>query len=645
MEQINGYMRQIRDFLDEDGPGALGIYGMGGIGKTTLLWSFDCVIFVTVAADPNVLKVQEKIRERLDLDPPSSKAPSSQTEEEKWEVTTLNDSQAWILFQNKVGRNLDHDSSAVYQHAKAIVRKCGGLPLALEILDRTMADARSIGDWRDAARDLQVLSLLRFNFYRLTDDCTRQCFLYCCLFKEDDEIKRNKLILYWIGEGLIEQSSPHKGRKIINNLISASLLQRGYSDDLVKMHDVVRDMCLWLSKGDFIDNIINLDRWQNVKRVQCMDTTLYSIPKRFFQRTPSLHVLQLQCFISENTLKDIASLLKLRYLDLLGIQVDVIILFKFVINEVQYLPNNIMSLIRLQFLYLSLTNLQHLLGSIGSLIKLKEFNVSSNKLQSLSNTIGSLVYFFVKLKELDLSFTKLQSLPNTIRSLVELENLDLFSTKLDYLLDSLGSFLNVSNMKLQSLSNIIISLVEKTSVRSLLELQIFDLSYTKLNHLSYSIGFLVKLKYLNMSDIKLQSLPSTIKLLAKLEKLHLGYTNLNYFLDSIKSLLQKLDLSSTKLDCLPIFINYLVKLKELNLSFTKLQCLPSTIRSLMELEKLYKVRLTMFGTKLIIKICMITKLSFRFYYYFLKLEGLNLSLIYQVYYLFCCEIERIRSHM
>lgn len=55
-------------------------------------------------------------------------------------VDTLNDSHVWIFFMNKVGRNLDHDSFTFNQHYRAIVRKCGGLSIALEIMGHTMTD-------------------------------------------------------------------------------------------------------------------------------------------------------------------------------------------------------------------------------------------------------------------------------------------------------------------------------------------------------------------------------------------------------------------------------------------------------------------------------------------------------------------------
>ncbi|CAH8382260.1 unnamed protein product [Eruca vesicaria subsp. sativa] len=64
--------------LMEDGVGVMGLYGMGGVGKTTLLaqinnkftkarGSFDVVIWVVVSKSLDILKIQEDIAKKLGL--------------------------------------------------------------------------------------------------------------------------------------------------------------------------------------------------------------------------------------------------------------------------------------------------------------------------------------------------------------------------------------------------------------------------------------------------------------------------------------------------------------------------------------------------------------------------------------------------
>ncbi|CAA6672459.1 unnamed protein product [Spirodela intermedia] len=70
-------LSEIRSLLEDNEAPVIGIYGLGGIGKTTLLKAinneflprgsgrFDLVIWVTVSKEPDILKVQEQIATQL----------------------------------------------------------------------------------------------------------------------------------------------------------------------------------------------------------------------------------------------------------------------------------------------------------------------------------------------------------------------------------------------------------------------------------------------------------------------------------------------------------------------------------------------------------------------------------------------------
>ena len=162
-EQIKDYLKQMKDFIEDDEARFLGIYGMGGIGKTTLLKiindglvginarrRFDHVIFITMSQVVDVEKmkrdIQEQIRGNLsslrksrfllllddvwnevDLSELKIPIPSSQnrckvimTDRSKsyrrvknanqegtksFELSTLTETEPWIFFQKKVGKN------------------------------------------------------------------------------------------------------------------------------------------------------------------------------------------------------------------------------------------------------------------------------------------------------------------------------------------------------------------------------------------------------------------------------------------------------------------------------------------------------------------------------------------------------------
>lgn len=181
-----------------------------------------------------------------------------------------------------MGPDVDLQTPPIHALACMLAKKCGGLPLALITVGRSMADARSLEEWEDAVHNLEetpqqlrnmqaeVLSPLKFSFDRLGDENAKNCLLYCSLFPEDYEIKVDELIEYWVGEGFLYTAkceSVVRARKrehdVLTRLVSACMLEsvpvivrrHGVSIILskyrVKMHDVVHEMCVWLTGGEF----------------------------------------------------------------------------------------------------------------------------------------------------------------------------------------------------------------------------------------------------------------------------------------------------------------------------------------------------------------------------------------------------------
>ena len=264
-EQINDNLKRMEEFLDDDKARVLGIYGMGGIGKTTLLRQFndklvgsnsrrrfDHIIFIEVSQYPNIERIkrdiEEKIRGKLsslsksrfllllddvwkevDLRSWGVPIPSSENRckvimtgrsishcrikhvvgldaTRSFMVLGLSESEAWIFFQRNVRRNLNCEGGEIARLAKSVANKCSGHPLALEVVGKSMENATSVNEWREAERKLirspqkiegfekDVLCLMKFSFDRLRDDNIRNCLLYICLWGEDKAILKEELI-------------------------------------------------------------------------------------------------------------------------------------------------------------------------------------------------------------------------------------------------------------------------------------------------------------------------------------------------------------------------------------------------------------------------------------------------------------------
>ncbi|KAK0596959.1 hypothetical protein LWI29_020525 [Acer saccharum] len=435
--------------LGDQQAGIIGLYGMGGVGKTTLLTQinnkfrdtpndFDVVIWVVVSKDQKLEMIQETISkkiglwddswktkrleekaldifkvlsqkrfvlllddiwERVDLMElgvplPSPKISSKivfttrfnevcghMDARKQFKVECLAPEEAWKLFQMKVGRDLDNDPD-ILQVAKLVAKECDGLPLALITIGRAMACKKTVEEWNHAIQILKksafefsgmevVYSRLKFSYDSLASDTLRSCLLYCSLFPEDYEIEKRDLIDFWIGEGFFDEYEV--GYSIIGDLLRACLLEEGDYDGL-KMHDVIRDMALWIAceiekeKGKFlVQTSVGLteapetEKWEGVKRMSLMRNRIENLSE--IPSCPHLSTL----FLNENSLKMINN------------------------DFFRFMPS------------------------------LKVLNLSSNGLIEFPLGISRLV----SLQHLDLSYTKIKELPEELKALANLRCLNL----------------------------------------------------------------------------------------------------------------------------------------------------------------------------------------------------------------------------
>ncbi len=130
--------------------------------------------------------------------------------------------------------------------------------------------------------------------------------------------------------------------------------------------------------------------------------------------------------------------------------------------------------------------------------------------------------------------------------------------------------LNLTNIKLKSLPE---------SIGNLVHLSELSLICNELTSLPESIGNLVNLSKLNLSNNELTSLPESIGNLVNLSKLSLSNNKLTSLPESMGNLsnLQELNLNNTNITSLPESIGNLVKLSELYLYNTKLKSFPKSI--------------------------------------------------------------------
>ncbi|TYI84776.1 hypothetical protein E1A91_D05G390500v1 [Gossypium mustelinum] len=177
----------------------------------------------------------------------------------------LNDDEAWTLFEKKAGLD-DFSDDSIKSLANQIVKKCGGLPIAIVPLGSALK-GKTHHEWEAAYRRLKDRRLteiedineenayvcLEASFDYLKNMETKTCFLLCSLFPEDDEIYVENLVGYAWG---LELYNGMDSIKDVRSEVLASIetlknsgLLLDCGERHVKMHDVVRQFALWIASS------------------------------------------------------------------------------------------------------------------------------------------------------------------------------------------------------------------------------------------------------------------------------------------------------------------------------------------------------------------------------------------------------------
>ncbi|XP_017975756.1 PREDICTED: putative disease resistance protein RGA1 [Theobroma cacao] len=166
---------------------------------------------------------------------------------------------SWSLFKQRAFRM---GKSEDYPHLEAlgkeIVKKCGGVPLALKALGGLLRFKERESEWLSikesemwelADEGSKVLSVLNLSYRRLKPHL-RQCFTFCSIFPKDYIMSKEQLIQLWMANGFVPargQMNLHDmGCEIFNELAWRSFFQELVEDfegnSTCKMHDLIHDL-------------------------------------------------------------------------------------------------------------------------------------------------------------------------------------------------------------------------------------------------------------------------------------------------------------------------------------------------------------------------------------------------------------------
>ncbi|KAI9115750.1 hypothetical protein K1719_013419 [Acacia pycnantha] len=360
----------------------IGLYGMGGSGKTTLakeigkkveeLKLFEKVVMAVISKSPNVFNIQQEIAEQIglelketsELNRPQRLSMGLKNKkiliilDDVWselsfedigiplnegccvllttrrrdvcvsmncksiiELTLLTEEEARALF--KMRANITNVSMNEFDSiGRKIVDECKGLPIAIVTIGSTLK-GKSIQEWKSMLRRLQhppsvdiednlkkSYTILEVSYENLPNLQAKSLFLLCSVFPEDHEIHIEDLIRF--GKGILElgeniytmQQARIEILATIKKLLDSCLLMNTKKQAFVKMHDVVRDVALWIRKKKGQEVLVDnhaasnmlVNDHQSLKDIKAL--SLWGLTNNFrFSgqlRCPTLEILILQ---------------------------------------------------------------------------------------------------------------------------------------------------------------------------------------------------------------------------------------------------------------------------------------------------------------------------------------------------------------
>nr|ACG63544.1 resistance protein RGA2 [Triticum urartu] len=167
------------------------------------------------------------------------------------------------LFLNRVFGHEKEFPPELKEVSKDVLRKCGGLPLAINAISRLLAAEENKEEWghvglssffvRGEKSDIDAMKyILSLSYFDLPPDL-RSCLLYLAMFPEDCLIEKERLVHRWISEGFIRNEDGEDlvevGERYLYELVNRSLIESvGVPYDgkarFYRVHNVILDFLM-----------------------------------------------------------------------------------------------------------------------------------------------------------------------------------------------------------------------------------------------------------------------------------------------------------------------------------------------------------------------------------------------------------------
>ncbi|KAL4601267.1 hypothetical protein ACB092_11G259400 [Castanea dentata] len=377
----------------------------------------------------------------------------------------LDETQSWSLFKKMAFVEGEERKSASFENiGKEILKKCGGVPLAIRTIGGLLSLQKSEREWVSfknnellniSEKDDDILPTLKLSYDHLPSHL-KQCFAFCSIFPKDYEIEKMSLIYMWMAQGFINLYNKNKcpedvGDEYFMDLLWRSFFQEVEEDELgniskFKIHDLMHDIAIQVT-GSGSTTIYSKEKDIDEKtRHVSFGHTIYSsseIPISL-SKARRIRTFLLPCQPEYETIKSndsisseiIASFKFIRLLDMHNMGIKTISssikklkhlryldLSK---NEgIQMLPNSIVKLYNLQTLKLSgCEDLKELPKDINKLVNLRFLEIDGcSSLTHMPNGMGQLTNLQT-LSRFVMTKGRIDSMPRSSSELKELARLN-----------------------------------------------------------------------------------------------------------------------------------------------------------------------------------------------------------------------------
>ncbi|KAK1575862.1 hypothetical protein Q3G72_008973 [Acer saccharum] len=471
---LNEHVEMLQEYLRDVKLKRICIWGPPGVGKTTIMaklhdavdesHTFDFIFWVNVNTDTNVEEIQKVLLERLGLDLKAEEHSkyqiadmiSEELENKKYvlfldevsseinledvgirehhsdgkvvfacryryissqadeqiNVQRLSDEDAWKLFRETVDLDLNNYRD-IKPVATNIVNECGGMPLMIKLIGKSLKRVEVAAIWRNTLNQLRSPSMERkqeleevYKFFKLVCDKLtpnkRSCLLSWAIFPAGYEPHRDYIIECWRAEECFKHWSKlgearDEGHAILHEFVDQSLLENGRKVAHYKMYEHFQRVALRIANQDENSyrilvkerETIREEEWELANRISLVRLSLSTLPER--PNGDKILTLLLQVSNSvEFPISFFVDMCNLRLLDLHD-------------TKIKLLPSSISSLIKLTVLFLNnCTELMQLPAEVGDLCSLEVLDIRHTGIHALPAEIGQLT----RLKCLRVSFVE-----------------------------------------------------------------------------------------------------------------------------------------------------------------------------------------------------------------------------------------------